>query len=87
MAMAPLAARHDRRRCRSLRMPVPNCMPWGVAVLPLSPAPLYCALQVHHEFITYNLELQGMAPASSGYAAGLTSQMVGGARLQSIFEA
>ncbi|PRW58809.1 kinase [Chlorella sorokiniana] len=34
---------------------------------------------VHHQFITYNLALQGMAPASSGYAAGLTSQMVGGA--------
>lgn len=36
-------------------------------------------MQVNHEFITYNLVLQGMAPASSGYAAGLTSQMVGGA--------
>lgn len=39
---------------------------------------LFHSLQVHHEFVTYNLVLQGMAPASSGYAAGLTSQMVGG---------
>ncbi|KAL4434239.1 hypothetical protein ABPG75_000680 [Micractinium tetrahymenae] len=32
-----------------------------------------------HSFFTYNLEVQGMAPASAGIAAGLLTQMVGGA--------
>ncbi|PSC76682.1 kinase [Micractinium conductrix] len=34
---------------------------------------------VNHTFLTYGLAIRGLAPASAGLAAGITTQMVGGA--------